>query len=111
MEEIGAHVPAGYSRDAIDEARGIPLDVPVASAARALGNGSGVTAPDTVPLCIWIAARSNDFVEALWDTVGALGDIDTTCAIVGGILALRTGRAGLPAAWLARREPLPISAG
>lgn len=36
-----------------------------------------------------------------------LGDSDTNCAIVGGIVAARLGRGGLPADWLARREALP----
>ena len=36
-----------------------------------------------MPLCLWIASRHpNDFQEALWETVTAMGDIDTTCAIV-----------------------------
>ncbi|HMA35755.1 MAG TPA: ADP-ribosylglycohydrolase family protein [Chloroflexia bacterium] len=34
-------------------------------------------------------------------------DMDTTCAIVGGIVALYTGLAGIPAEWRASREPLP----
>jgi ADP-ribosylglycohydrolase len=109
IEAVAQAVPAGYTRDAIAEARAVPLDAPVLAAARTLGNGSGVTAPDTVPLCLWVTARHSDhFAEALWDTASALGDIDTTCAIVGGILALRAGRAAIPAAWLAAREPLPI---
>jgi len=32
---------------------------------------------------------------------------DTTCAIVGGIVALSAGREALPAVWLGTREPLP----
>ncbi len=65
-----------------------------------LGNGSGVTAPDTVPFCLWICSRfSNDFVEAMWNTVTALGDRDTTCAIVGGIVACQTGRDAIPSEW------------
>jgi ADP-ribosylglycohydrolase len=104
-------VPAGYTRDAIAEALGVPPDASVLDAAKALGNGSGVTAPDTVPLCLWVAARrSDDFAGALWDTVSALGDRDTTCAIVGGVVALTAGVAGIPPAWLAAREPLPIDA-
>jgi hypothetical protein len=39
--------------------------------------------------------------------VSALGDRDTTCAIVGGVVSLQVGEAGLPAAWLDAREPLP----
>ncbi len=65
------------------------------------------TAPDTVPLCLWIASRyPRDYVEAMWQTVSAGGDIDTNCAIVGGIVALSAGREALPADWLAAREPL-----
>ena len=45
--------------------------------------------------------------EALWETVSALGDRDTTCAIVGGIVACRVGIEGIPASMRAAREPLP----
>jgi hypothetical protein len=40
----------------------------------------------------------------MWTAVAGLGDRDTTCAIAGGIVALR---APVPAAWLEAREPLP----
>jgi hypothetical protein len=45
------------------------------------------SAQDTVPFCygaprsIWITTKKP------WATVSALGDRDTTCAIVGGIVA------------------------
>jgi hypothetical protein len=38
--------------------------------------------------------------------VSALGDRDTTCAIVGGIVALKVGYAGLPLDWRSARESL-----
>jgi ADP-ribosylglycohydrolase len=105
-------VPAGYTRDGIGEALAVPPDAPIVAAAEALGNGSGVTAPDTVPLCLWIAAHAaSGFEQALWHTVSALGDRDTTCAIVGGILALRAGPDGIPRHWLQSREALPIGPG
>lgn len=73
-----------------------------------VGCGALISAPDTVPYSIWCAARHlDDLVEALWTTVGAGGDVDTTCAIVGGIVAARTGLAGVPDEWLNAREPLP----
>jgi hypothetical protein len=33
--------------------------------------------------------------------------MDTTCAIVGGIVAARVGLDGEPGEWLNAREPLP----
>ncbi|MER5864458.1 ADP-ribosylglycohydrolase family protein [Kitasatospora sp. NPDC002040] len=78
------------------------------TAAQVLGNGSRTSAADTVPFALWAAARNPaDFEAALWETVSAGGDVDTTAAIVGGIVAARTGSAGIPAAWLAATEPLP----
>jgi ADP-ribosylglycohydrolase len=104
--------PRGYTRDAIAEALDVPANATIVEAAEALGNGSGVTAPDTVPLCLWVVAHASaSFEQALWHTVSALGDRDTTCAIVGGILALRSGRDGIPQQWLQAREILPIGPG
>jgi ADP-ribosylglycohydrolase len=73
-----------------------------------LGSGWEVTAQDTVPFVLWCAGTHlADYTEALWTTVSGLGDRDTTCAIVGGIVAAHVGLKGLPAEWLRRREPLP----
>jgi ADP-ribosylglycohydrolase len=61
-----------------------------------------------VPFAVWCAARHMDNLEdALWATVSAGGDTDTTGAIAGGIVAARTGTAALPAGWLDACEPLP----
>jgi ADP-ribosylglycohydrolase len=89
------HTPAGDTRSGIERALALPLDVSPVTAARQLGSGLRVTAPDTVPFTLWCAARHlHDFAEALWATVAGLGDRDTTCAIVGGIVALATQPAG-----------------
>lgn len=89
------------------------LDVPFASspktAASILGNGSKVIASDTVPFCLWCAARHADsYADALWATVAGLGDRDTTCAIVGGIVASGKGRESIPSEWLEAREPIQV---
>ncbi|MGW2377399.1 ADP-ribosylglycohydrolase family protein [Kitasatospora sp. NPDC001683] len=77
-------------------------------AAHRLGNGRQVSAGDTVRFTLWCAARHFDnFEAALWATASAGGDVDTTCAIVGGILAFRLGVQGTPAAWYDAVEPLP----
>ncbi len=73
-----------------------------------LGNGSGVSAQDTVPFALWCAAQHlDDYEAALWLTASGLGDIDTNCAIVGGIVVMSTGLEGVPRSWLLSREPLP----
>jgi ADP-ribosylglycohydrolase len=73
-----------------------------------VGCGSLISAPDTVPYAIWCGARHlDDLVEALWATVSGGGDMDTTSAILGGVVAARTGLGRVPSEWLNAREPLP----
>jgi ADP-ribosylglycohydrolase len=113
FEPVLALTPAGEVSDAIGHARDLAhLDDP-RSAAAILGNGREISALDTVPFCLWVAARHLDgaapgaYATAVWETTRAGGDIDTTCAIVGGIVAARVGIDGIPADWLSRREALP----
>ncbi|GAA2767740.1 ADP-ribosylglycohydrolase family protein [Streptomyces paradoxus] len=75
--------------------------------AAVLGCGRRTTAHDTVPFALWSAARSlGDYEQAFWTTAQAGGDVDTTCAIVGGVIA--AGKAGAPPTeWVERTEPLP----
>jgi len=69
---------------------------------------AGLSAQHTVPFALWCAARHrDDDEEALWLMVSGIGDRDTTCAIVGGIVACYVCEEGIPAAWLQAREPLP----
>ncbi|NSL43126.1 ADP-ribosylglycohydrolase family protein, partial [Streptomyces sp. 8P21H-1] len=76
--------------------------------AAVLGCGRRTTAHDTVPFALWSAARAlGDYEKAFWTTVQVGGDTDTTCAIVGGVVAA-AGEAGTPPAeWLERTEALP----
>ena len=90
-------LPVSDTRSGIARASELPLDDSVATAVSALGNGTMVSAQDTVPFALWCAARHfQDFETAMWETVSGLGDRDTTCAIVGGIVALSVGATGLP---------------
>ena len=87
----------------------VPLDASPETAAAVLGSGARVISSDTVPFCLWCAARHpNNYTDALWTTVAGLGDRDTTCAIVGGIVALGAGRESIPPDWLKAREPISI---
>ncbi|WP_199732647.1 MULTISPECIES: ADP-ribosylglycohydrolase family protein [Corallococcus] len=99
--------PAGATRQGLEKARAWSLEASPSSAARTLGSGQKVLSEDTVPFAVWCAARHpGSFEEALWCTVAGFGDRDTTCAMVGGIVALSAGHASIPAPWLAAREPL-----
>ncbi|MEV5575731.1 ADP-ribosylglycohydrolase family protein [Spirillospora sp. NPDC052269] len=74
-------------------------------AAHELGNGSRISAQDTVPFCLWVVATHlGEYERAVRACASVGGDMDTTAAIVGGILGVRTAP---PAAWLEAREPLP----
>lgn len=58
-----------------------------------------------MPFAIWSAATHlGDYPAAIRSCVQIGGDVDTMAAIVGGIVAARSG---IPADWLAAREPLP----
>lgn len=99
--------PDSETREGVVEAARLPRNSHVSAAVGALGNGSQVISQDTVPFALWCAARNlTDFEEALWNTVSGLGDRDTTCAIVGGIVSLAVGSDALPAEWIASRESL-----
>ncbi|MEU0949018.1 ADP-ribosylglycohydrolase family protein [Streptomyces canus] len=75
--------------------------------AAVLGCGRRTTAHDTVPFAVWSAARSlGDYEEAFWTTAQVGGDVDTTCAIVGGVIAAGTAGAP-PAEWVERTEAFP----
>ncbi|MDX3101145.1 ADP-ribosylglycohydrolase family protein [Nonomuraea angiospora] len=111
LDRIRAHVPASMVHDGIAEARQLLTISDPTLAARMLGNGRQVTAHDTVPFTLWVAARErHDFEAAMWTTAAAGGDVDTTCAIVGGIIAA-SGKNHLPPHWRGRCEPLPDWAG
>src|SRR5579862_2691877 len=105
LGSIAERVPKGPTRDGIYRAAQLAPDASTMLAASALGTGDRVTSADTVPFALWCAFRfRHDFEEAVWQTVSGLGDRDTTCAIVGGMVALATGPSGIPGEWLQARE-------
>jgi ADP-ribosylglycohydrolase len=107
INHILPHVPESDIREKMITAR--DLDKTAFQAAQILGSGFQVTAQDTVPFTIWIAGTYvGQYETAIWETISAGGDVDTTCAIVGGSVVMSTGRIGIPAEWLKRREELPL---
>jgi ADP-ribosylglycohydrolase len=105
FEELLRYTPESRVRDGIRLASQVSADIPTEDVAKALGNGSLVTAPDTVPFCLWVAAHHRkNFPEALTQAIRVDGDCDTNAAIVGGIVALSVGHEGIPEEWLKARE-------
>jgi ADP-ribosylglycohydrolase len=108
--DILEHTPETKVRRGSLLASQTPGNVPIENAAATLGNGACVTAPDTVPFCLWMAAHHpHQFVEAIGKTITVGGDCDTNAAIVGGIVALSGGRDKIPAGWLKNREVIRLS--
>jgi len=78
------------------------------AAGEVLGTGLDVTAPDTVPWCVWVAARHlASYEDAVWTAAAQHGDRDTNAAIVGGIVVMATGPLAIPVLWRAAAEPVP----
>ncbi|WP_329286534.1 ADP-ribosylglycohydrolase family protein [Streptomyces sp. NBC_00691] len=108
LRAVADRLPDSDVRSGVRIAARMPGGTSVRHAAEVLGSGYRMSGPDTVPFALWCAAgHLDDLHEGLWVTVGGRGDIDTTCAVAGGVIAARTGVATLPAAWRAAREPLP----
>jgi ADP-ribosylglycohydrolase len=106
LDLVLPHIPPGEVRRRTAVARDM-VDEPVQDVADFLGSGFEVSAQDTVPFCLWCAGQHLDhWEETLWLTVAGLGDRDTTCAIVGGIITMYGGTQSIPPTWLQAREPL-----
>jgi ADP-ribosylglycohydrolase len=109
LDLILPEVPESAVRAALRTARNLGSKVSAVAAAARLGNGSQISAQDTVPFVLWCAGQYLERYEtALRQTLRGGGDLDTTCAMVGGIVVLYSGSQSIPPAWLQAREPLPV---
>ena len=95
FNETLANVPLGQVRDGVLKAKDLPLETPIGKAIEVLGNGTHVTCQDTVPLCCWLAIKAltryqvpDMYEKSIIETSMAFGDVDTNCAIVGGIIGI-----------------------
>ena len=107
LETVIEFTPASDTRSRIKRATNISYDSRLDYVISLLGNGSHLCSYDTVPIALWFVANNDNFSDALWNAVAALGDRDTICAIVGSIVALITEEQ-LPKMWIESREPLTL---
>ena len=103
LRDVADKLPESDTKYKILSAGSIPKESSIDFVVSVLGNGMQLTAQDTVPFCLWCAAYFyTSMEEALWTAVSALGDRDTICAIVGGMVSLFTDE--LPQQWLSYME-------
>ena len=96
-------------RRGVERAADLDFDLSIETVVSFVGNGRNISCQDTVPFCVWVAAKHlDDYPTAIVQTIRGGGDIDTNCAIVGGIVALAVGRDGIPRGWLRDREALVV---
>ena len=103
LHDIADKLPESDTKYKILSAISIKKENSIDFVVSVLGNGMMLTAQDTVPFCLWCAVYYyNSMEEALWTAVSALGDRDTICAIVGGMVSLYVDE--LPQKWLGYME-------
>ncbi|WP_260193392.1 ADP-ribosylglycohydrolase family protein [Actinophytocola gossypii] len=107
LDEVLHRTPTGKVYDGLRDAADL-ADASAGEAAATLGDGARRSAPDTVPLALWVAAQHlDDYAAAVRAAAPVADDVDTVCAIVGGIVAGRLGESAIPAQWRQACEPLP----
>lgn len=108
IAEVIRMTPDSPTRTMLGRAGELGLDFDPTFAGEELGTGCNISSRDTVPFCVWVAARHLDsYEDAVWTASAQLGDRDTLGAIVGGIVASATGEDGIPFLWRVATEPLP----
>jgi ADP-ribosylglycohydrolase len=93
------YVPPSAAQRGIRKARDLDIEASVSAAVSVLGNGSGVGSlcpghrAFRIVLC---GTHLANYEEAICVTISGLGDRDTTCATVGGIVAMHAGADAIP---------------
>lgn len=105
ITKVLEYVPESTINSRLRRALNLNINTHTETLKKLLGNGSQIMAQDTVPFCIWCAAHHLDnFEKALWKAVSVLGDRDTICAIVGGIVIMFCDEKTVPSNWLIQVE-------
>lgn len=95
LSQIIRYTPIGEVKNGLLKAMDISYDTPLGKVIEILGNGTHVTCQDTVPFCCYMVSKAlcrypkaEMYEKAIIETSMAFGDVDTNCAIVGGIIAV-----------------------
>jgi len=100
LSKIINELPDCDTTSKINKATSVSYSYDIRTVISILGNGVKITAQDTVPIALWAAAHNlYNFGESIWKAVSALGDRDTICAIVGGIVMMSADESTIPVIW------------
>jgi len=103
-------LPDTDTKSKIKKSLSVPYSYNIETVKTILGNGSKIMVQDTVPFSIWCAAHNlKNFREGIWKAVSILGDRDTICAIVGGIIMMSTEDDAIPKEWIESVEDFETS--
>lgn len=104
LADVKTHLPDGPLRSALNKAAHLPRHYSERTAVSALGNGTKLLGLDTVPLVLWMIEKHDaDWLGTLWSLFSCGGDVDTTCAIAGSILAMASTP---PTPWIDATEDI-----
>jgi ADP-ribosylglycohydrolase len=95
LDHIIQYTPDSDVKKGLEKAKAIVYTTPIGKVIEILGNGTHVTCQDTVPFCCYMVAKAlcrfpkeERYEKAIIETSMGFGDVDTNCAIVGGILGV-----------------------
>lgn len=104
------HLPESDIKYKIRKAATLPVSYDIRTIVSILGNGTLLTAADTVPFALWCAAHYlSHYENALWTAISGLGDRDTIAAITGSIVVLYADDNTIPSEWITHTEKIDTS--
>ena len=110
IDRILEELPDSDTKSKISISKSVSYNYQIETVKSILGNGTNMTAQDTVPFAVWCTAYNlENFEEALWKAVSILGDRDTICAMVGGMTIMSTKEENIPNNWITTVEKFETS--
>lgn len=110
IDSILLEIPDSDTKSKIAKSKSLSYAYHIETIKSILGNGVKMTAQDTVPFVIWCSAYNlKDFESGIWKAVSILGDRDTICAMVGGILIMSSEYSKIPKEWIDNVEDFDVS--
>jgi ADP-ribosylglycohydrolase len=106
------YIPESEVKNGIKKARMMGRSATISELIEALGNGTHVTCQDTVPLCVFLTIRAitqhpihieEIYEKVIIETCKCFGDVDTNCAIVGGMVGIISSP---PQKWIRYCQPM-----